>query len=71
MVGYGSVFGDPFSFVVRGKETVAELKVRLAAKLGESAEAAKRSWKLCVSANYKYDVLAEGMPFRYLINLII
>lgn len=59
--GYGPTHGVPFSIVVKQGETVAELKVRLAARLGESIESVKRSWKICTHALYKYESLADGI----------
>lgn len=57
----GSVvtFGVPFAIRFRDGETVADLRLRLAARLGENPEAVKRSWKLCSVSGYRYEALPE------------
>jgi hypothetical protein len=59
--GMMSQFGVPFALRMQDGETVADLRLRLAARLNENPEAVKRSWKLCSVVGFRYEPLAEDV----------
>jgi hypothetical protein len=57
------VFGVPFAASLLPNETAAEFKIRIGARLGESAEAVKRSWKLFQCGAVRNEPIADGIFF--------
>jgi hypothetical protein len=74
-------FGAPFAMSVRAGENAADFRLRLAARLGESPETLRHSWKMCRFVGIeKYEPIADDavllslggfpafVPYRYMLK---